>query len=352
MFLASCGSCSLTALPFAAELVPWDGDEIVLMSYNVQNLFDAADDGNEYPEYDPGEGRWGVDDYYRKLKNLSAVIRGIGEGKGPDIAVFQELEKPAVLKTLNEEFLAGLGYRFAYVAYREGQSVHVGALSRIPVSQMYSHAPDGDSRAILELRLSPPRGGDITVFVNHWKSRLGGVAATEGQRAKAAAFLAHRISAVPTPCIVCGDLNWDTRELEEYALLWGLSQDDGPPALGFQGSASPLWLTSVPQVIQESTCSNLMFNPWVSLRDSVSSQTALTPGGSYWYKGEWEAIDHCFLSCGFFTGGASGGGWKFSSFGPYVSKDFCTGDAVPIGYSHRKKEGCSDHLPVVLRLKL
>jgi len=33
-------------------------DILVIMSWNVENLFDGIDNGTEYQEFDPGEGSW------------------------------------------------------------------------------------------------------------------------------------------------------------------------------------------------------------------------------------------------------------------------------------------------------
>lgn len=337
----ACGSCSLSDIPLAGNLLPWDSDELVLVSYNVQNLFDGVDDGAEYPEFDPGEGNWGVGDYYHKLKSISSVLREINSGKGPDVAVFQELEKAGVLKTLNTEFLPDLGYRFCHVAVREGQSVHVGVLSRVPVSSLYCHSPGTEGRAVLEFLLIPPEGGGITVFVNHWKSRLGGVAATEPLRSQAAAFIVHRISTLTMPSLVCGDLNWDTRTVATYGEDEGFGPGDCAPALGLPGSASPLWITGDAGLVADRRLPRLLFNPWET-GDAV-------PQGSYWYRGEWEAIDHCFLSWELLEG--RDGRWRFDSFGPHVSAAYCNAEMVPVAYRPGRTAGCSDHLPVVLRLK-
>ena len=98
-----------------AELLFSGFDEdhsLLLMSYNVENLFDSVDDGTEYPEFDPQYGRWGIGEYYAKLKAVAGVIRRANEGRGPDLIAFQEVEKEEVLSTLQKEFLLDLGYSF------------------------------------------------------------------------------------------------------------------------------------------------------------------------------------------------------------------------------------------------
>ena len=49
----------VTALIISSSELPRSrNDTWTVMSWNVQNLFDAVDDGNEYSEFDPSFGNW------------------------------------------------------------------------------------------------------------------------------------------------------------------------------------------------------------------------------------------------------------------------------------------------------
>ena len=69
-------------------------------------------------------------------------------------------------------------------------------------------------------------------------------------------------------------------------------------------------------------------------------------GGSYYYKGEWETIDHFLLSDGLFDGM----GWDFASSQVANHAPFIKSDGSPNTYVPRTGRGLSDHLPLLLLL--
>ena len=339
--LLSCGGCNLLEYAASGLGIETGDDELLFMSFNVENLFDAVDDGNEYSEYDPGKGNWGIDDYYCKLQNIARVIRSADGGRGPDVIAFQELEKRQVLELLNGEFLPDLGYRFCFTAERRGETVQTGVLSRVPVSGLQCHAPSENGRYIIELELSPRgKGGDarpFVLFVNHWKSKLGGVEETEYLRYAAAEFLSHRISEISIPVIVCGDLNWDTNLTAEFSDIYAPLKQCGAPALGLPGTSSPLWITREPVEAASVGPETVLYDPW-----DLSSVP-----GSYVWDGAWSAIDHFFVSKDF----VRSGGWTVTGFSVHTAEGQCDDNGYPLRFSTRSHTGCSDHLPVLLYLE-
>jgi hypothetical protein len=70
-------------------------------------------------------------------------------------------------------------------------------------------------------------------------------------------------------------------------------------------------------------------------------------GGSYYYKGEWETIDHFLLSEGLFNGRD----WNFAGCLVLNRTPFTTSSGIPNAYVPRSGRGLSDHLPLLLYLE-
>lgn len=91
------------------------GEKIVtLATYNVENLFDLAREGNEYEEYIPNtQSQWNQKNYAIKLANLSKAIVDIDA----DILALQEVESLQALKDLRFELKRnGLYYQYYAIA--------------------------------------------------------------------------------------------------------------------------------------------------------------------------------------------------------------------------------------------
>ena len=79
---------------------------IVVVNYNVENLFHPAHDSVAgVPKDDiewtaEGERRWSYTRYYRKEENIARVLTNIGQWDGVDIAGLQEVENAAVVRRL------------------------------------------------------------------------------------------------------------------------------------------------------------------------------------------------------------------------------------------------------------
>ena len=68
--------------------------EFTVMAYNVENLFDV-DRVSPYDDYieTPGDlNSYGPSKLARKLKTIATVLKSVGEGKGPDVVILNELE--------------------------------------------------------------------------------------------------------------------------------------------------------------------------------------------------------------------------------------------------------------------
>jgi len=195
-----------------------------LASYNVQDLFDTADDPNA-DDVRPTENQ-----LQNKLTRLGRALHILDA----DVVGLMEVETLGVLRCLNGNALADLGYR--EVILIEGndpeRGIDVALLSRFPVIQTISHAgetftrADGQARRLfsrdcLECYVALPGGETLVVLVNHFKSKRGGEIESEPLRTAQAA----RVRAIVDDLLprfpwlaVTGDLN-DTPDSRALAPL-------------------------------------------------------------------------------------------------------------------------------------
>ncbi len=207
--------------PFPAPSPPgtW-----TLASYNVQDLFDTTDDPNA-DDLRPAENQ-----LQNKLTRLGRALHILGA----DVVGLMEVETLGVLRRLNGDMLADLGYREAILI--EGndpeRGIDVALLSRFPVTQTVSHASetwtsvDGQARRLfsrdcLECHVALPGGEVLVVLVNHFKSKRGGESESEplrtAQAARVRAIADDLLPRFPLLAVV-GDLN-DTPDSRALAPL-------------------------------------------------------------------------------------------------------------------------------------
>jgi endonuclease/exonuclease/phosphatase family metal-dependent hydrolase len=337
--LASCGGCSVPLGPGA------DRQGYTFLAYNVNNLFDDADDGTEYPEYDPSEGVWTTEKYREKLGRLGRVLTEAVPG-GADFLALTEIENLRVLEDLSSGPLLKSGYRAALTTGDPEAAVRVGVLSRLPVLYARSHMPARagfHQRSILEVEVDCD-GVSLFVFVCHFKAKSEGAEATEKSRILSAAAVRQRIEEIleadgGAEFLVLGDLNENADEYERVgrryvtALFPLASADEAgtDPNLG-----DVLFVTGDRAELQGIGKRNggavpALYSPW--LDDPPHP-------GSYLYRGRWESIDHALLGPGLLDEK----GLTFADFD------------VPMGAYLFSSDGTlnrdySDHLPVMVTLK-
>ena len=323
--LTGCAGCPMD--PFG------NGDNrLVILSYNCQNLFDDVRQGGEYPEYDPSSGEWTNETYLGKLAALAAAIQKAPEE--PDILLLQEVENSGTLERLSRDFLPLGGYDFHAAPRARGAAVQTGLLSRIPVEKLLVHRPGGSDseRNILEIWLNPEgdeRGERIVLMNNHWKSRLGGAEATEPQRLRSALLLQRRVEELNRDfaginILFAGDFNEDPWETgREYPTALGTQEDCvAPPVICVGGESA-------------------------AAQDFYAFWSEIPEGGSYFYGGTWERIDHFFWNRSL----SDGSGWDVAGCilvdDPMLLNEYGT----PLAYSGKTMRGYSDHLPLLLVLE-
>ncbi|MBN2050484.1 MAG: endonuclease/exonuclease/phosphatase family protein [Spirochaetales bacterium] len=333
----SCTRCSLQ--PSAGA-----GDTLTVLSYNCQNIFDDVSNGSEYPEFDPAGGEWNSRLFHTRLQNLSEVLRMACPG-GPDIIALQEIENLNVLDILVKEYLKGMGYRWYYCVQAPDSAVNTGVVSRLPVEtcrahRVDDHAPAG-RRYLLEVRIETT-AGPLLLLNNHWKSKLGGAEETEEDRIRAASLVCRLIreAVMENPCpavLTMGDLNENP---DEYERCGGMYRTALMPAEGpFHriDEKESVYLVDNPHEARVVGDGVFLYTPWTGSHD-----------GSYAYHSEWEKIDHLLMTEAFFDGG----GIEYSSF-QVMKEPFLLQEGLwPCGWNSRTASGYSDHLPLILELRL
>lgn len=176
--------------------------KLLVAWWNVENLFDTADDpGNGDDEFTPdGQKEWTNDRLNAKLDNLAQVIRDLGKSRLngsselPDIMGFCEVEHLSLLKDLFKKHLGKPSYDFVYYESPDERGIDVGfAYNKDKLSVLNSekhtvNLSGRPTRDIISITFSY-EGKRLHVIGNHWPSRRGGEQRSESKRETAASAL-------------------------------------------------------------------------------------------------------------------------------------------------------------------
>lgn len=160
--------CLLTLFVFAFSI---RAEEVKVMSYNVENMFDVFDD--------PYTNDQDVD---IKRNDEIRKIAQIIEHADADIVVFQELENEHLLQSMVSTYLPAAGYD--YIACQRTNSIrgiNLGVISKLPIKRLASYRfrdlvhPDEPGRVRRFARDAmhmtvDAHGNDLHVFNVHLKS--------------------------------------------------------------------------------------------------------------------------------------------------------------------------------------
>nr|AGS51795.1 putative endonuclease/exonuclease/phosphatase [uncultured bacterium contig00053] len=329
---------------------------IVLMTWNVHNLFDGKDNGYEYDEFLESAG-WSTEKYLGRINSISVAIDSIEPR--PDIIVLQEIESLKILEDLS--FSMKEGFTWSHFANNPGAALGLGVLSRLPLSETKVHSItiNGDTtpRPVLEVRIQS-NDEAFVIFACHWKSKLGGDNATENVRMASARVILRRIRELQKKepdvgIIITGDLNINHDDFYRRGanIICALLPDD-PYCAEITGSldAGSKRIAAVqkgfivisknkpPSPVHFPEGTVILFSPWT--RDLEN--------GSYYYRHNWETIDHFLISGHFFNNS----GWEYErALVMNNNSHFVNSSGVPVSYNVRTGAGLSDHLPLLLVLK-
>ena len=341
-------------------------DELTAMVWNVQNLFDGEEAGDEYADFREGSG-WTQEKYKARLLSISQGIIGIKAGSKPqvpDIIGLIEVENSNVLEDLAKGHLLEHGFIETFFGRVPGMATGIGVLSRLPLEKAILHSitVNGETspRPMLEVHVEAA-GEQLVFFVCHWKSKLGGDNATEHLRRASSRIVMRRVLELKkekpgVPVIVMGDLNVNHDEFYRRgsSVITALMPDSAATAdmhmtasLGslFQGSLLPATLDFL-VLSNNKPPRPEYFDAWVPVFYSAWENEL--QDGSYFYRDNWETIDHILMTEELFDQKA----WDLESIHVLNDPPFVNSNATPNSYNQRTGFGLSDHLPLVLVLRL
>ncbi len=152
----------------------------------------------------------------------------------PDVICLQEVENLETLKQFNRKYLKK---KYPYIMLIDGndnRQIDVGILSKLEIGEVRTHQFDKDSKGEIfsrdcleaEILLDKTGNSKLTLFVNHLKSRLGGVGKTAEKRERQATRIAEIINerfennVMNANFIILGDFN-DTPDADCLKPLLG-----------------------------------------------------------------------------------------------------------------------------------
>ena len=323
--------CVLT-MPVVAQ------DHCRIMFYNVENLFDTADDPSTADdEFTPrGKKHWTKAKYTDKLLKIAEVIDSVGDKELPCIIGLAEVENRWVLEDLTQKTaLADGNYGIVHQDSPDRRGIDVALLYRKDCFELLetdflrlSFPEDTTIRTRDILYASGVLDSDtLHFFVCHFPSMIGGEKQSEWRRERAASTVRHKVDSLlavqsRAGIVIMGDLNGKANTPAQKVL--GTKSSDKKPR-----------------------CKDLYNTGYYLLKKNY---------GSYRYKGNWQTIDHLILSGALLDGHSV---WKadrrltvFSA--PFLLEE----DKTYFGYKPcptyrgpRYVGGYSDHLPIYIDLK-
>ena len=306
-------------LAWVAGIIPVSAETLRVVSYNVENLFHPKHDSicldsttfiekDDYEWTPDGERRWSYTRYYRKVENIARVLTNIGEWDGVDIVGLQEVENALCVKRLCYTLRPG-EYDFVHYESPDPRGIDVALIyKKARVNTLSSKAisiqhSDFRTRDILYVKALVDKKDTLHLFVCHLPSQRGGAAESEWKRKIAREVLQGAIDSVylafrDPKIIVMGDFNSEPKE---------------------------------------------------DLRGVKNRMKELT--GTHKYQGRWTCLDHFYTSPSLDSLSRAeiyNAAWiqepdeKYPDLKPKRTYN---------GFRYQK-DGFSDHLPIVLKLKI
>jgi hypothetical protein len=336
--LRCCGT--LTLLFLISNKIISQGTEsssIRMMFYNVENFFDIYDDSlRDDNDFLPdGAMHWNYARYKSKLISIYKVITAAGEWSPPALIGFCEVEKRSVLEDLiTDTYLSKYDYGIVHEESPDARGIDVCLIYRKDLLNLLDYKyilPDDQgtrearTRSVLYSRWLISND-TVHLFLNHWPSRRGGVLPGEATRWKISEMLNDKVDSLMkntrrrARIIIAGDFNCSP---EDETILNLLKHDRDSPGL-----------------------------------INLSERYSLKGEGSYRYMGTWEMLDQVIVSDWLVNcdKGINTSPVLFRIFRPdfLLRKDSKYPGMSPFStyLGYRYQGGYSDHLPVLLDLRL
>ncbi len=316
--------------------LPRATESLTFLFYNVENLYDTADDPNSGDnEFLPRSAKqWDQKKYSRKIADIARVLAEVSGKNLPDVIGLCEVENRRVLDDLvrSPKITSGK-YKYIHYNDRDSRGIDMALLYK-PTS---FHLISGNlirvknskggifARGILYVTGRLTSGEILHVFVNHWPARTGDRVERENSRKEIAAELRRQTNDIRNRdkkalIVIMGDMNDEPGDVSLKNVL-----EAGPP-----GSSSRSGLV------------NLMIPSWQKGEGTVK------------FEKDWKMLDNLIVSetltgkSGYHVEGNKG----FVFRAPWMEYRSGNGQVSPKRtYSgNTYSGGVSDHFPVYFRL--
>ena len=298
---------SILFLPFVVCAL-----EFKVATYNVENLFDAKKEGNEYQEYTPGSKHgWDEAMMEKKIANLARVIKDMNA----DVIALAEVENKEVLEKLNRALGQKAYPHLFYPSKKPRVSIETALLSRFPIEKSTSIVMKDQPRGIHKVSLKIEQKS-LDIYINHWPAHRE----KEEERLVYATTL-HNVLLKETAkeFILLGDFNSPLT----------VEKDD--------------WGLAFVNVLKTSSESASLYNLWYELPQEKRY--------SHTYGKKRSALDHIVIAKTLSDG--KGIEYKKGTFAPFIAPYMLESDGIPKRWQISDKgrgkhlgEGFSDHLPL------
>lgn len=325
----------------STEIAPFSNNELQILFYNVENLFDTINDprtrdGEFTPE---GSKHWNYYRYRDKLNHIAKVLMNSESWEAPAIAGFCEVETRGVVEDLvNRTSLVKFNYGVVHRESPDERGIDVALIYRKDLVKIigskalhvrFPYDPEDRTRDIL-FTTGVMADDTIHFFVNHWPSRYGGLEASQPDRIEAAKVLRKAVDSLLAidpmkKIIIMGDFN-DGPENVSIRKILG--------ATGFIDSLGK---------------SGILYDFMYDLKFKEGL-------GTHRYRGEWNTLDQFIVSPGILFAKkkwkAAPGDVRILELPFLLAEDTRNPGSMPFRTyaGARYLGGYSDHLPILLTL--
>ena len=314
--------------------------DYTFMFYNTENFFDTENDSlTNDEEFTPEAGRrWNPARLHSKAERLAKVILAAGKWNAPVAIGLCEVEDLKVLEILTKnEPLSKFHYKIVHKDSPDSRGIDVALIYRPELFRPFNYQAipvvdpkdkSFNTRDILQVSGILNGCDTLHIFVNHWPSRYGGIMETMRYRSLAAETLNKSVQKLfdkfPNAKIICmGDFN-DTPTDDSLVKIVGAKKSDNPEEKGEMINLSYGWKSNEIQTIKSNY--------------------------------SWEVFDQFIVSDYFLETKECFEFRDADIFKPQflLEPDIKFGGVKPkrtyVGFKYQ--EGFSDHLPVLLRVRL
>jgi len=316
-------------------------EELSVLFYNVENLFDTNDDPlTDDDEFTPeGSRHWTYTKLNKKILDLSKVILSSSDWQMPAIIALCEIENRKVL----DQFVAftplkSHSYKIIHKESPDHRGIDVAMLYHpkhfYPLTYEYFPLRNKNNtikktRELLYVSGILNKSDTLHFFVNHWPSRYGGLLETKPERKRAAHLLRQKVDELfenhhKPKILILGDFN--DQPLDESLIIV-------LKAIKISGHISDKELYNLSFDWMQNGVGTLKYQSQWSVYDQIIVSGALlnSPSGFIAKPENALIINQPFL----LEEDEKFGGWK-------PKRTY---------YGYRYQGGFSDHLPVLLKLE-